>query len=68
MVAVIQIAVQLHAAEGDEAVEPDIGHRLNDLIETLARDAELDRPSLTAHDSGKRPAADQDDILCLLHS
>ena len=68
MVAVVQIVVEFHVAEGHESVEQSVGHRLNGLIKTLARDAGLNRPSLMAHDSGKRPAADQYDILCPLHS
>ena len=30
-VAVVEVAVQIHVAEGDEAVEPGVGHRLHDL-------------------------------------
>ena len=30
-VAVVEVAVQLHVADGDEAVEPGVGHRLHRL-------------------------------------
>ena len=38
-VAVVQVAMQFHEADGDQPVEPRIGHRLHRLLEALACDA-----------------------------
>ena len=37
-VAVVQVAVKFHEPDGDQPVEPRVGHRLHDLLEALPLD------------------------------
>src|SRR5436309_13323004 len=66
-VAVVEVAVQLHVAERDEAIEPGVGHRLHDLVEALALDALLQSPALMRYDLWICPAAHDDHVARLLH-
>ena len=65
-VAVVQVAVQLHVADGDEAVEPGVGHGLHDLLEALLLDPLFQLAGACAATvTGKGLAADQRHVALL---
>ena len=63
--AVIQIAVQLHEADGGEAVEPGVGGGLHDLLEALLPDALDESLALAAHGLRVRLTLDEDQLALL---
>ena len=64
-VAVVEVAVELHVADGQEAVEPGVGDSLHRLVEAGASDPLLEAPPLLGHRKRKGLAADQSHIAFL---
>ena len=62
---VIEVPVQLHEADGDEAVEPRVGERLHRLLEAVAADALLQTPTLLSHRSRMLAPRDDRDLAAL---
>ena len=54
-VAVVQVAVQFHEADGDEPVEPGVGHRLHRLPEAVLLDPLLQLLPLLGDRTGNAP-------------
>ena len=61
-VAVLQVIMQLHVAQGHKAVEPGVGHGLHDLLEPLPADALLQFAPELANLLGESLATDDGHI------
>ena len=57
-VAVVQVAVQFHEPDGDQPVEPCVGHRLHRLLEAVLLDALFELLPLLGDGTGMLSAAD----------
>jgi hypothetical protein len=66
-VAVVQVAVQFHVADGDEAVEPGVGHRFHRLLESMECDPLLQSFPFGSHRLGECPPADHGHVVLLGH-
>ena len=58
-VAVVEVAVQFHEPDGDQPVEPRIGHRLHDRLEASLLDMPFQTFAFFRHMAGKGLTADQ---------
>ena len=52
-VAVVQVAVQFHEPDGDEAIEPSVGQRLHGLLKAVLPETLLQPFPLLGHSKGK---------------
>jgi len=64
---VVQVAVQFHEADGCKAIEPSVGRRLHDLLETLLLDARRKLLALGTHGRRVRLPLDEHQLSLLPH-